>query len=39
VLRRLAIAEGTMVSMLVQRRIIENPTYGYFSDQVEIERI
>jgi hypothetical protein len=39
VLRRLANAEETVTTMLEQRRIIENPTYGFFSDQVEVERM
>ena len=25
--------------MLEQNKVIENPTYGYFSDQVEVERM
>ncbi len=38
-LRRLANAEETVMTMLEQRRIIENPTYDYLSDQIEVERI
>jgi hypothetical protein len=39
VLRRLANAEETPMTMLEQGRIIENPTYDYFSDQVEVKRM